>query len=151
MASKFTHNWVIVIALVLVIVICFVKDNQAQVSELNSLEGLSDISVSDPYYDALKSLVEYYGVNVIFPDGTFRGDQTLTRGEFVSYLHDSLDVIQESFAISGISSSDPSLLVDNLEQITTALVQENLSWEEELVKIQARLNKLEEKAKVLPN
>ncbi len=112
MARKFTQNLVIFIALVLVIVIGLVKDNQAQVSEFNSLEEVSDVSVGDPYYDALKSLVEYYGIDVIFPDGTFRGNQTLTRGEFVLVL-----------------------------VIVIGLVKDN----------QARLNKLEEKVRVLPD
>ncbi|NER98580.1 MAG: S-layer homology domain-containing protein [Symploca sp. SIO1B1] len=186
MARRFTQNLLIVIALVLVIVICLTRDNQAQIlgvsksyannrsgsillsgitesdqdvsttflnkwdvtqiSNVQDLEGVSDVSVSAPYYDALKSLVEYYGVEVIFPDGTFRGNQTLTRGEFVSYLHDSLSVIRELLiSPSGISHSDPSLLVDNLEQITAVLTQDNLSWDEELVQIQTRLNKLEER------
>jgi|GEM_PF-4777969 len=150
MARKFIHNLVVVIALILVIVMWLTTDNQAQISELNYLEGVSDVSVSDPYYDALKTLVEYYGVEVIFPDSTFRGNQTLTRGKFVTYLHDSLSVIRGLLMNPlGISRSDPSLLVDNLEQITTALTQVNLSWEEELVQIQARLDKLEERVGVL--
>jgi hypothetical protein len=54
-------------------------NNLAQVT---SVSQLSDVQPTDWYFQALQSLVERYGCIAGYPDGTYRGDRALTRGEF---------------------------------------------------------------------
>ncbi|HEY9763659.1 MAG TPA: S-layer homology domain-containing protein [Trichocoleus sp.] len=43
--------------------------------------------------EAVRSLITNYGCLAGYPDGTFRGDQTLTRNEFAAGMNSCLDVI----------------------------------------------------------
>ena len=65
------------------------------ISQIQSIAQLSDVNPSDWAYQALKSLVERYGVIAGYPDGTFRGNQNLTRYEFAAAVNASLDRISE--------------------------------------------------------
>ena len=48
---------------------------------------------TDPYYQAVQSLVERYGIDVSLPDGTVRPDEPLTRGDFMVYLNEALNIM----------------------------------------------------------
>lgn len=48
---------------------------------------LLDVQPDDWAYQALQDLVDRYGVQMGDPDGTFRGNQTLTRSEFAAALN----------------------------------------------------------------
>jgi S-layer homology domain len=50
---------------------------------------------SNPYYEAVRSLVERYGIDVSLPDGTIRPNEPLTRGDFMVYLNQGLNVMVE--------------------------------------------------------
>ncbi len=52
---------------------------------------MSDVQPSDYYFHSLESLIQRYGVNVAYPDGTFRPDRAMTRGEFAIFLNTALD------------------------------------------------------------
>jgi hypothetical protein len=62
-------------------------------AQMTSVEELSDVQPADWAYQALKSLVERYGLRLGYPDGTFRGNQPLTRYEFAAALAEALDKI----------------------------------------------------------
>lgn len=51
-----------------------------------SITEVTDVSPTDAYYDALQRLIEYYGVDFTFSDGTFRGEAPLTHNDYVIYM-----------------------------------------------------------------
>jgi Carbohydrate-selective porin, OprB family/S-layer homology domain len=60
----------------------------------SSVAELSDIQPSDWAYQALKSLVERYGILSAYPDRKFRGNQPMTRYEFAVALAATLDKVE---------------------------------------------------------
>jgi hypothetical protein len=46
--------------------------------QVTSVSQLSDVSPNDWAFQALQSLIERYGCIAGYPDGTYRGDRTLT-------------------------------------------------------------------------
>lgn len=61
-------------------------------AQITSISQIKDVRTTDKHYMALQSLVERYGV---FSDETFRGNDPLTREEFVVLLNKSLDMLVE--------------------------------------------------------
>lgn len=55
--------------------------------QVRSVDELSDVQPSDWAYQALKSLVEKYGVMAGYADSTFRGNRALSRYEFAATLN----------------------------------------------------------------
>jgi len=172
MAKLFRHVMIAVAAWVLITTTLLLTSHQAYTREINtsttqnvsllqqisqppqevdslaqiiSIEEIPDVSPDDDYYEALRDIVEKYKIYIPFSESReFRGNQPLTRGQFVERLHNGLDRLLEVLA-AGVG--DPSLMVDNLEQITAALVESNLSFEEELAQIKVRLEELEGRVK----
>ncbi|HHP7243695.1 MAG TPA: iron uptake porin, partial [Elainellaceae cyanobacterium] len=64
-------------------------------AQITSVSRLSDVQSTDWAYQALRSLVERYGVIVGYPDGTFRGNRSLSRYEFAVAVLAALDRITE--------------------------------------------------------
>jgi len=73
-------------------------DELADLGQIRSVETLSDVQPTDWAYQALKSLVEKYGVISGFPDRTFRGDRALSRYEFVATLAAVMPRIEQILA-----------------------------------------------------
>jgi hypothetical protein len=63
-----------------------------QLAQLNW--PFTDVKSSDYYYQALENLVNRWGCIGGYPDGTFRPQQPLTRGDFVAMLNSCLDQVQ---------------------------------------------------------
>lgn len=61
-------------------------------AQVTSISQIKDVKTTDKHFMALQSLVERYGV---FSDETFRGNDPLTREEFVVLLNKSLDMLVE--------------------------------------------------------
>lgn len=98
------HNWGKKLALFLatgvVTLLIFIGTTTSKVpaatpnhilAEVRSASQLSDVQPSDYYFHSLESLIQRYGVNVAYPDGTFRPDRAMTRGEFAIFLNTALD------------------------------------------------------------
>ena len=64
-------------------------------AQVTSVSELSDVQPTDWAFQALQSLVERYGCIAGYPDGTYRLDRALTRGEFAAGLNACLDRILE--------------------------------------------------------
>ncbi|MEL7314096.1 MAG: iron uptake porin [Cyanobacteria bacterium J06559_3] len=62
-----------------------------ELAQINSVNELSDVSPEDWAYTALQILVEQFQCLEGYPDGTFRGDQSLTRYEFAAALSACFD------------------------------------------------------------
>ena len=58
-----------------------------------TVEDLSDVQPTDWAYQALKALIDRYNLRLGYPDGTFRGERSLTRYEFAALLQAALDEV----------------------------------------------------------
>jgi hypothetical protein len=68
-------------------------DPDNPLGQVTNVSQLADVKPGDWAYEALRSLVERYGVIAGYPDGTFRGNQAITRYEFAAGLQRVLDQI----------------------------------------------------------
>ncbi|MGM0455130.1 MAG: iron uptake porin [Cyanobacteriota bacterium] len=104
-----------------------------QLAQVTSVSQLSDVQPTDWAFQALQSLVERYGCIAGYPDGTFRGNNFMTRYEFAAGLNACLDQI---IAITeGGSDLDPSDLA------TIRRLQEEFAAE--LTTLRGRVDRLE--------
>ncbi|MCJ8283186.1 MAG: iron uptake porin, partial [Rivularia sp. ALOHA_DT_140] len=65
-----------------------------KIAQQTSVDELSDVKPTDWAYQALKSLIERYGVITGLPDGTFKGNRAVTRYEFAVGLAATLDKLE---------------------------------------------------------
>lgn len=72
----------------------------ALIAQFTSVDELSDVQPTDWAYQALKSLVQRYGVVSGYPDGTFRGDRSLSRYEFAAALQQAIERISNSNSVN---------------------------------------------------
>jgi len=68
-------------------------DPDNPLGQVTNVSQLADVKPGDWAYEALRSLVERYGVIAGYPDGTFRGNRAITRYEFAAGLQRVLDQI----------------------------------------------------------
>ncbi|MEL7036731.1 MAG: iron uptake porin [Cyanobacteria bacterium J06592_8] len=108
------------------------SDPMGQVTSVNQL---SDVQPTDWAFQALQSLVERYGCIAGYPDGTFRGNRSMTRYEFAAGLNACLDRIQELIA------AQTSDLVTQEDLAVLQRLQENFAAE--LAQIRGRILALE--------
>ena len=73
--------------------------HDASMAQVRSVNELSDVHPTDWAYQSLQALAARYGVAIGYPDGTFRGNQSLTRNEFAATLSRVLDVIAQQFVL----------------------------------------------------
>jgi len=102
-------------------------------SQVPSVYQLSDVKPTDWAFQALSELVERYSCIVGYPDGTYRGNQTMTRYEFAAGLNACLERINELIV------SSEEVLKEDL--ITLQRLQEDFGAE--LAEIGGRLDTLE--------
>lgn len=95
--------------------------NQEQVTSINQF---SDVRPSDWAYQALSNLIERYGCVAGYPDGTYKGGQSMTRYEAAALLNACLDRITE--------------VTDELQRLLK-------EFQTELAVIRGRVDKLEAK------
>jgi hypothetical protein len=74
------------------------ESNVNSMGQVTSITQLSDVRPTDWAFQALQSLVERYGCIAGYPDGTYRGQQAMTRFEFAAGLNACLDRINEIIA-----------------------------------------------------
>ncbi|WP_334963877.1 iron uptake porin [Nostoc sp.] len=70
-------------------------DDNTAMEQVTSVSQLSDVKPTDWAFQALRSLVERYGVIAGYPNQTFQGDRAMTRYEFAAGLNAALDRINE--------------------------------------------------------
>ncbi|MBF2025945.1 MAG: carbohydrate porin [Oscillatoriales cyanobacterium C42_A2020_001] len=71
--------------------------------QVRSVDELSDVQPTDWAYQALKSLVEKYGVISGYSDRTFRGNRALTRYEFAATLSAVMAKVEEQLLTGKIA------------------------------------------------
>jgi len=62
--------------------------------QVTNVSQLRDVQPTDWAYEALRSLIERYGIPLGYQDGTFRGNRPLTRYEFAAGLDGAFAVIE---------------------------------------------------------
>ncbi|MBP0005075.1 MAG: iron uptake porin [Cyanobacteria bacterium SBC] len=106
---------------------------EVQLAQVTSVSQLSDVQPTDWAFQALQSLVERYGCIAGYPDGTYRGNNFLTRYEFAAGLNACLDRIVA--LIGGGDTIDPEDLA------TLRRLQEEFAAE--LAALRGRVDRLE--------
>jgi len=117
------------------------QENSAM-EQVTSVSQLSDVRPNDWAYQALQSLVERYGCIAGYPDGTYRGDRTLTRYEFAVGLNACINRI--TIRIANSTATD---LVNREDLAKLQRLQEEFS--EELIALKGQLNNLEARTTTL--
>lgn len=113
------------------------------VAKLIPSSEFGDIRPTDPEFPAVQSVVERYGINVGFPDRTFRGKQPLTRGDFVIYLSEAMDRINEFLAAGTADVLDVAKINNDLDVVSQQLNPKSNTIVRRIEQIQIRLAKLE--------
>ncbi|NJL85534.1 MAG: S-layer homology domain-containing protein [Leptolyngbyaceae cyanobacterium SM1_1_3] len=87
------------------------------IAQTPSVSELSDVSPGDWAFSAVQFLIENYGCISGYPDGTFRGDRSMTRYEFAASLSACLDglVILTNGALDGVLSPEELVTVQRLQ------------------------------------
>lgn len=101
---------------------------------ITTVDELSDISPDHWAYQALQALVEQYACLAGYPDGTFRGDNTLTRYEFAAVLDSCLSF----FRIRGVTPCSP---LSGMDCVPISRLQEE--FQKELARVESRIDALE--------
>jgi porin len=92
--------------------------------QVTSVTQLRDVQPTDWAFEALRSLIERYGVIAGYPDGTFRGNRAMTRYEFAAALNAAIERINELVAqgkTSFVSREDLAKLQRLQEEFATEL------------------------------
>ena len=84
---------------------------QAQVTQsVPSVESLKDVEPTDWAYEALRSLIEKYGLIAGYGDNTFDGDRPLSRYEFAAILNAALTFLDGSIQTEAIAPDDSATI-----------------------------------------
>ncbi|MFL0647222.1 iron uptake porin [Cylindrospermopsis raciborskii UAM/DH-BiRr] len=113
-----------------------------ELAQVTSVSQFSDVQPTDWVFQALQSLVERYNVIGGYPDGTFRGNRTLTRYEFASALNTTLIRIEELIATSTADSVSQEDLA-TLDKLQKQFASELSILKGRVDKIESRTAKVE--------
>ncbi|MGK7924407.1 MAG: iron uptake porin [Spirulina sp.] len=114
-------------------------------AELTSVDRLSDVEPTDWAYEALRSLMDRYGVLVGYPNLTFRGDRALSRYEFAAALNSLTSRIEEILAKTTV---DLALRedIETLQRLQTEFAEELVVVGTKVDALESRATQLEENA-----
>lgn len=105
-----------------------------------SVNNLRDVNPTDWAYTAVKNLVENYGCLSGYPDGTFRGDRSMTRNEFAAALNNCIDAINARI--------ESNLIAVGNDDLATIQRLQN-EFQAELAALAARVDDLEGRTETL--
>lgn len=105
-----------------------------------SVSELKDVAPSDWAYTALLRLIERYGIITGYPDGTFKGDRSLTRYEFATALNEALQRFEELIA-------EEKTLVESEDLATLQRLRQDFN--RELITVKSRVDELENRTNLL--
>ncbi|KKZ14468.1 MAG: hypothetical protein TQ37_01120 [Candidatus Synechococcus spongiarum 15L] len=106
-----------------------------------SIRDFSDVYPTDWAYQALAELVETYGCVGGYPDGTFRGDQPITRFEMASLLSKCMNAMSAKMDMM----SENMGAMEDMETLETLVS----SFEEELITLKGSVDGLDAKVSEL--
>ena len=105
---------------------------QDPMAQVTSVSQLSDVKPGDWAFQALQTLVERYGLIVGYPDGTFRGNRSLTRDEFSVTLSAVLGKVEEQLLAGDIGGT--------AQQDVLTIRRLNVAYGNALSDLRSRLN-----------
>ena len=109
-------------------------------SQVTSVNQLSDVRPTDWAFQALSRLIQNYGCIAGYPDGTFRGNRAMTRYEFAAGLNACLDAISERIgAGGGVTQED----LEQLRRLQQEFQAELATLRGRVDALEARVNELE--------
>ncbi|WP_096621915.1 iron uptake porin [Calothrix sp. NIES-3974] len=97
-----------------------------EMEQVTSVSQLEDILPSDWAFNALQTLVERYGCISGYPDGTFRGNRSMTRYEFAAGVNACWEMINELISQNRenrVQQEDLVVLQRLQEEFTTEIKQ----------------------------
>lgn len=109
--------------------------------QMTSVSQLSDVRPTDWAFEAVRSLVERYGIISGYPDGTFRGNRPLNRNELAAVLTTVLGRI-EAQLIAGQANSATEQDVLTIRRLIS-------SYGDALADLRGRLNQIENRTEQL--
>ncbi len=114
------------------------------ISQGATIRDFSDVYPTDWAYQALAELVETYGCVGGYPDGTFRGQQSITRFEVAAILNKCLDAISAKMAM--MEGDDASMIEDkgDLDRLVASFEEELITLKGTVDGMDAKVSELEE-------
>lgn len=110
-------------------------------AQVTSVSDLSDVQPSDWAFQALQNLIETYGCLDGYPDGTFRGNRSMSRYEFAVGLNACLSRVA---ALTGQGTSISSADLATLQRLQN-------DFTSELATLEGRVDSLESDVAALNN
>lgn len=107
----------------------------AAMDSVTSVSQFADVQPTDWAFGALQSLIQRYGCISGYPDGTFRGNQALTRYEFAANLNACLNQVNQQIATATAN------LVTQEDLVTLQRLETEFSGE--LATLRGRVDSLE--------
>lgn len=117
-------------------------NSHERLSQVLSVDQLSDVQPSDWAFSALQSLVERYGCIAGYPDRTYQGNRPLSRYEFAAGLSACLDRINEIIA-SGQSATVSKADLDILQRLQAEFTTELTTLRGRVDAVEAQTAELE--------
>lgn len=111
------------------------------IAQATTIRDFSDVYPTDWAYQALSELVETYGCVSGFGDGTFRGNQPMTRFQMAAVLSSCLDSISAKMDMMGEEMS----AMEDMETLERLVA----SFEEELITLKGSVDGLDAKVSEL--
>ena len=113
------------------------------IAQSATIRDFSDVYPTDWAYQALAKLIDTYGCVSGFPDGTFRGNQPMTRFEMAAVLNSCLDSISAK-----MDMMDEEMKMKSMEDMDT-MERLMASFEEELITLKGSMDGLDAKVSEL--
>jgi hypothetical protein len=113
----------------------------SSMSQVRGVSELSDVSPTDWAYSALSDLIERYNCIAGYPNGTFRGDRSLSRYEFAAGLNACLQQIERLIA----ETTGNFVTRDDLETVERLMAE----FEAELAMLSTKVDNLESRVEFL--
>ncbi|MGB3238720.1 MAG: iron uptake porin [Geitlerinemataceae cyanobacterium] len=99
-------------------------------ARMTTVDELSDVQPTDWAYQALKSIIDRYDLDLGYPDGTFRGNQAMTRYEFAAAVETALNTLVR------LGDRNRSVFQEDLD----TLVQLQINYQQAVNDLNARLD-----------
>ncbi len=118
------------------------ENSPERLSQILSVDQLSDVQPSDWAFSALQSLVERYGCIAGYPNRTYQGNRPLSRYEFAAGLSACLDRINELIASSQSETVNKADL-NTLQRLQTEFATELTTLRGRVDTVEAQTAQLE--------
>jgi hypothetical protein len=117
------------------------EGQSTQIEQVTGVNQLRDVSPTDWSFEALQSLVERYGCIAGYPNGTFRGNKSLSRYEFAAGLNACMNQIERLIASSGAIARED---LDKIQRLTQEFQAELATLKGRVDGIESRTAELED-------